>query len=62
MSEAERKAWIEIHKDELEKEERQAFEKNVKEQKDLRSFLEDLKKKDLEKADRKLEEAKADNP
>jgi hypothetical protein len=58
MSESERKAWIEIHKDELDKEAKEAFEKQVEEQKDLKEFVETLKKQDLEKAEKKLEESK----
>ena len=58
MSEAERKAWLEIHKEELEKEEKEAFEKEAKEQENLRGFVDGLKKKDLEKAEAAIEEAK----
>ena len=58
MSEDERKAWLDIHKEELEKEEREAFEKQAKEQADLREFVDGLKKKDLEKAEAAIEEAK----
>ncbi len=59
MSEEDRKAWIDIHKDELEKEQKDAFEQEVKEQKDLREFVEELKKKDLEKAEKAVLEAEA---
>ena len=55
MGEAERKAWIEIHKEELEKEEREEFEKTVREQKDLRDFVERLKRQDVEKAEKKID-------
>ena len=58
MSDDERKAWLDIHKEELEKEEREAFEKQAKEQADLREFVDGLKKKDLEKAEAAIEEAK----
>ena len=57
MSKEEREAWIEIHKDEMEKEEKEAFEKRVEEQKDLRNFVEGLKKKDLEKAEKEIKAA-----
>ena len=57
MSEEERKAWIEIHKDELDKEAREEFEKRVEEQKDLRDFVEQLKKRDLEKAEKEIKSA-----
>ena len=57
MSKEEREAWIEIHKDELEKEKKEAFEKQVEEQKDLKDFVEELKKKDLEKAEQEIKKA-----
>ena len=57
MSKEEREFWIELHKDELEKEQKKAFEKQVEEQKDLKEFVEDLKKKDLEKADKEIKKA-----
>ena len=59
MGKDEREEWIKIHKDELEKEQKEAFEKEVKEQKDLREFVEALKKKDLEKAEKAVQEADA---
>jgi hypothetical protein len=61
MSEEERKAWIEIHKDELDKEAREAFEKKVEEQKDLKDFVEQLKKQDLEKSEKALKAAKEES-
>ena len=57
MSKAEREAWIDIHKDEMEKDQRDAFEKQVKEQEDLKGFVEELKKKDLEKAEQEIRKA-----
>ena len=57
MSDAERKAWIELHKDELEDEAREEFEKKVKEQKDLKDFVERLKRRDLEKAEKEIKSA-----
>ena len=57
MSESERKAWIEIHKDELDKEAKEAFEKQVEEQKDLKEFVETLKKQDLEKSEKAIKAA-----
>ena len=44
MTKEEREFWIELHKDELEKEQKEAFEKQVKEQEDLKEFVETLKK------------------
>jgi hypothetical protein len=59
MGKDEREEWIKIHKDELEKEQKEAFEQEVKDQKDLREFVEELKKKDLEKAEKAVREADA---
>ena len=59
MGKEEREEWIKIHKNELEKEQKEAFEQEVKEQKDLREFVEGLKKKDLEKAEKAVREAEA---
>ncbi|MGN0846672.1 MAG: type II secretion system secretin GspD [Kiritimatiellia bacterium] len=58
MSEEERKAWLELHRDELE-EEKKEFDQQVKEQADLKEFVETLKKKDLEKAEAAIKEAEA---
>ena len=57
MSREEREAWIEIHKDELEKEQKEAFEKQLEEQKDLRNIVEGIKKKDLAKAEQEIKAA-----
>ncbi len=57
MSKEEREFWIELHKDELEKDEKEAFEKKVEEQKDLKDFVETIKKQDLEKAEKEIKEA-----
>ncbi|MBO5940139.1 MAG: hypothetical protein J6R18_02960 [Kiritimatiellae bacterium] len=59
MSDQERKAWIEIHKDELDKEAKEAFDKKVREQKDLKDFVEQLKKQDLEKSEKAIKEAES---
>ena len=59
MGKDEREEWIKIHKDELEKEQKEAFEQEVKEQKDLREFVEELKKKDLERAEKAVRDADA---
>ena len=56
----ERKFWLDLHKEELDKEEKEAFEKQVEEQKDLRDFVEVLKKKDLEKAEQEIKKANDD--
>lgn len=65
MSKDEREFWLELHKDELEKERREEFEKTAKEQADLREFVDELKRKDVEKAEKEIrkadEEAASDN-
>ena len=57
MSKEEREFWIKLHKDELEKEQKEEFEKTVKEQEDLKAFVETLKKNDLAKAETELKAA-----
>ena len=59
MGKEEREEWIKVHKDVLEKEQKEAFEQEVKEQENLREFVETLKKKDLEKAEKAVQEADA---
>jgi type II secretory pathway component GspD/PulD (secretin) len=56
MTKEEREFWIELHKDELEKEQKEAFEKQVKEQEDLKEFVETLKKPKMEKAEKAIKE------
>ncbi len=60
MGESERKYWLELHRDELEKEKREEFDRKTKEQADLRAFVEELKKKDLEKAEAAISAAEAE--
>ena len=55
MSQEEREFWLKLHKEELEKEAREEFDKKVQEQKDLKAFVETLKQQDLEKAEREIE-------
>ena len=43
----------------MEKEEKEAFDKKVEEQKDLKEFVDELKKKDMEKAEKAVKEADA---
>ncbi len=57
MSESERKFWLELHRDELEKEQREEFDRQAKEQANLKEFVEELKKKDLEKAETEIKKA-----
>ena len=54
MDEKERKFWLELHKDELEKEKKEEFEKQMEEQKDLKELAESIRAKKLEKAEEKL--------
>ena len=61
MTEAERKFWIELHRDELDREAREEFDKKAKEQADLKEFVETLKKKDLEKAEAEIRKAEEDS-
>ena len=56
MTKDEREFWINLHKEELEKEEREAFEKQVEEQKDLKEFVETLKKPKIENAEKAIKE------
>lgn len=60
MSEAERKFWIEQHREELDKEAKEAFDRQVKEQNDLRKFAESLREKDMKKAEESIKKAEAD--
>ena len=57
MTKDEREFWINLHKDELEKEQKEAFEKQVEEQKDLKEFVETLKNPKLENAEQAIKEA-----
>ena len=60
MSDAERKFWLELHRDELEKERREEFDRQAKEQADLKEFVEEIKKKDLEKAEAEIKKAESE--
>ena len=57
MDEAERKFWLEAHREELEKEEKEKFDEYVKEQEDLQKLAEEIKAGRMEKANAKLDEA-----
>ena len=54
MDEAERKFWIEQHREELEKEEKKEFDRQVKEQEDLRKLVKSIREKDMKKAEEKI--------
>ena len=60
MSDAERKFWMEQHRDELEKEKKDEFDRQVKgmkEQEDLKEFVEELRRKNVAKAEEKIKAA-----
>ena len=54
MDEKERKFWLELHKDELEKEKKEEFERQMEEQKDLKELAASIRAEKLEKAEEKL--------
>jgi len=58
MDEKEREYWFRIHRDELEKEEREKFDAYVKEQTDLQELAGRIREDHIGKADRKLEDAR----
>lgn len=60
MSETERKFWIEQHREELDKEAKEAFDRQVKEQNDLKKFAESLREKDMKKAEETIKKAETD--
>ena len=59
MDEEERKFWIDAHREELEKEERERFDESLKEQRDLKDLAESIRSARMKKAERKLDEAEA---
>ena len=54
MSESERKFWIEQHREELEKEEKEAFDRQVKEQEDLKTLVDSIRENDMRKAEQTI--------
>ena len=54
MSESERKFWIEQHREELEKEEKEAFDRQVKEQEDLKALVDSIRENDMRKAEQTI--------
>ncbi len=60
MDEAERKFWIESHREELEKEEKEKFDAEVKEQADLKLLATQIREQRLEKANEKIDANAAD--
>ncbi len=59
MDEKEREFWLELHKDELEKEEKEAFEAQMEEQKDLRELAASIREKKMKAAEEKLKAEEA---
>ena len=57
MDEEERKFWIEAHRDELEKEEKERFDEFMQEQSDLKELADDIKSSRMKKAEAKIKEA-----
>lgn len=57
MDEVERKFWIDAHRDELQKEEKERFDEFVKEQSDLKLLATEIREKRLEQAEAKIGEA-----
>lgn len=60
MSEAERKFWIEQHREELKEEEKEAFDRQVEEQKDLKKIADSIRQKDMKKAEEAIKKAEVD--
>ena len=60
MSEAERKFWLEQHREELSEEEREAFDRQVAEQGDLKALADSIREKDMKKADEGIKKAESD--
>ena len=54
MDDAERKFWIEQHREELEKEEKEKFDRQVGEQEDLKKLVDSIRDKDMRKAEEKI--------
>ena len=54
MDEDERKFWLELHKDELESEQKEAFERQMEEQKDLHDLAASIRAKKMEEAEKRL--------
>ncbi len=62
LSEEERKVWLKMHKEELEKEEQQELEKKMLDknsQEGLKRLVEEIKKEKLEAAEKEIDKAKA---
>jgi type II secretory pathway component GspD/PulD (secretin) len=60
MSEAERKFWLEQHREELSEEEREAFDRQAAEQGDLKAFADSIREKGVKKAEEDIKKAESD--
>lgn len=60
MSEAERKFWIEQHREELKEEEKEAFDRQVQEQQDFKKIADSIRQKDMKKAEEAIKKAEVD--
>lgn len=60
MSEAERKFWLEQHREELKEEEKEAFDRQVEEQRDLKKIADSIRQKDMKKAEEAIKKAESD--
>jgi len=57
MTEAERRFWLEQHREELDKEKKAEFDRQMKEQNDLKALVDKIRADDLKEAERKIVEA-----
>ncbi|MBR3777864.1 MAG: hypothetical protein IKL02_09775 [Kiritimatiellae bacterium] len=60
MSEAERKFWLEQHREELSEEEREAFDRQAAEQADLKVLADSIRARGVKKAEEDIKKAEAD--
>ena len=60
MSEAERKFWLEQHREELSEEEREAFDRQAAEQADLKVLADSIRARGVKKAEADIKKAEAD--
>ncbi|MBR2919999.1 MAG: hypothetical protein IKC27_01425 [Kiritimatiellae bacterium] len=60
MSEAERKFWLEQHREELSEEEREAFDRQAAEQADLKVLADSIREKGVKKAEEDIKKAESD--
>ena len=60
MSEAERKFWLEQHREELSEEEREAFDRQAAEQADLKVLADSIRTRGVKKAEEDIKKAEAD--